>query len=486
MKRERSIRYNFILNLLNTVMGVIFPIITLPYISRVIGPEGLGIVSFNQAIIHYIILLSSLGIATYAVREVSRLRGDDNLQLHCSLEILELHLLLTVVAYCSVFALYFFVPQIRAEGTVFLILSIPILFNAIGVVWFFQAREDFQFILVRSFVVKVLAAIAMFAFVTDSQDVVVYASIVAFAETANNFLNFIRLRKIVNGCCRISWKSLRPFRHLRPTIAIFAMSFFISLYLDVPSVFLGFISGEDSVGYYVTASRLTKVILSVVTALGTTLLPRMSHYFASGEMTKFRELERTGLRFIIGLTLPISIALAIMAREIIICFAGGQFEPSIDVLRIISPTIIIIGIAGIIGFQSLYPQGKERIIIKSAVVGFVFSTLLNVLLTPVMAQNGASIAYLSAEAVVTISMIILGRHYLVGIQIRPLLMYLVASILMAISLFVLQHLLYDVELFLKLIIEIAIGFMTYSAFLLIVKDDLFIGLIGDVVKIIKR
>jgi len=426
-------------------------------------------------------ILSSLGISTYAVREVSRLKSDEYNQIHCTMEILGLHMILTIGAYIAVGLMYFFVPRINANGDIFLIMSIPIIFNVIGAVWFFQAREDFKFILVRSLVVKVISLASLFMFVRDSGDVVAYAVILAFADAFNNLLNFMRLRKIIKSR-RVSFSGMRFIRHLRPTVTIFAMSFVISLYIDLPPIFLGFVSGDDSVGYYVTASKLTKVILTMVTALGTTLLPRMSHYFASGNMVKFRELEQTGLQFVIGVTLPVSVALMVIAPEVIVCFTGVEFEPSINVLRIISPTIMIIGIAGIVGFQSLYPQGKESVIIASAIAGFVLSTILNIVLTPSMSQDGAAVAYLVAELTVTLSMIVFGRKYIKSRYVnKSVMIYIISTVAMAMVL-MLIHTMVDVRMVFKFAIEVVTGLAIYIALLFVMKEPLFIRLSGNVIQ----
>ncbi len=479
MGTGRSIKVNFTLNLLNTILGVIFPIITIPYVSRVLGPEGLGIIGFNQSIVSYITIFSSLGIATYAVREVSRLKNNEEEQRICVLEILGLHLLLTVLAYIAVALLYLFVPAIRATGLVFLILSVPIFFNAIGVVWFFQAREDFMFILVRSLVVKILSLIALFVFVKRSEDVVTYAAVIAFADSSNCLLNFIKLVKIIK-IQNLNRYKLDIFRHVYPTLTIFAMGIVISLYLDLPAVFLGFVNGEDSVGYFVTSSKLSKVVLSLVTALGTTLLPRMSHYYTIGDYKNFKLLEQSGFKFVIGLTVPIMLAIIVIAPDIIFSFAGNEFARSVTVLRWLAPTIPVIGIAGIIGFQSLYPQGKERIIIFSAISGFVVSVILNIVLTPYYAENGAAISYLAAETTVTVAMYIIGRRYLsVKLLDRSIFIYVIASLVMSVILLLLYNIL-ACQIGIKLIIEILAGLITYIIVLTIMKEPLFIKLSTEV------
>lgn len=480
-----SIKYNFILNLINTVVGILFPIVTFPYISRVIGPNGIGIINFNYSIVQYITLFTSLGIAAYAVREISRLRSDQQKWRHTTVEILSLHLSLTALGYVAVAVLYLFIPQINEHGLIFLILSMSIFFNAIGAVWFFQAHEDFKFILVRSLVVKLLSAVMLFTMVRTQSDLVMYAVILVFADAGNNLLNFIRLKKYI-GRHDVQWREVRLFRHLKPSVIIFALSLVTSLYIDMPTLYLGFMCEEANVGYYTTVTKLLKVIVSIVAALGTTLLPRMSQYFATGEIKRFKELERSGLTFVIGLALPISSALLIIAPEVIMSFAGGEFIPSIEVLRITAPTILFIGIAAIAGYQSLYPQGHERIIIKAALIAVIMSASLNYFLIPVLGQDGAAIAYLVAEISVTIGILILGRKFLsYNFANNSVFKFIISTAVMLAVIYPI-HCCEEMRALLKLVLESFTGVTVYVVALLAMHEELSCRLYRQVIDNLKK
>ncbi len=478
MSQTRSIKYNFILNWMNTLLGIIFPIITFPYIARIIGPVGLGIISFDTSILNYITILSSLGIGLYAVREISRLRDNIDLQNHRTVEILLLHILLTLLGYIAVFALYLFIPEINVHGAIFLILSISIFFKAIGVMWYFQAREDFLFITVRSLFVKMLSAIALFMFVRTSDDLIIYAIILAMADVANNMLNFIRLNRYITYR-KIRWRDLHIFSHLRPAAVIFAMGLIINMYIDLPTIFLGFECSEENVGFYTTSTRLVTVIMSFVTALGTSMLPRMSYYTSTGDTDKFKELENKGMTFTIGVTLPISIALIIISPELVLSFSGKQFVESISVLRIIAPTILFTGIASIAGLQTLYPQGHEHVIIRSALVGLLVSIVINLSLVGHMAQQGAAISFLCAELSVTVSMIIFGHRHLSYRYINPsTIRFALASAIMALILIAI-HNIPELNKFVRLGIEIISGITAYATILYLTREIMFRSLLDS-------
>lgn len=484
--KKRSVKYNVILNWINTVVGIMFPIVTFPYISRVIGPEGLGIMNFDQSIINYIGIIASLEISLYAIRQVSKVRDNEPEQFKCAVEILLLHLFLIVLGYVAVAVIYFTVPNVSAHGTIFLVLSIQLIFNTIGANWFFQAREDFKYIMIRALSVKLLAAISLFLFVKTDEDLIYYALIISLSDVANYTLNFIRLSKIIRFK-DIEWSRLHIFRHLRPAVVVFAMSFAMKFYIDLPVLFLGFECEEVNVGYYTTASKLVTVAVLLVSALGTAMLPRMSHYFAAGDVEKFRELGHNGMTFVIGLTLPICIAMMVIAPELIYCFSGDRFAPSVDVLRIIAPNVLFIGIATIAGLQILYPQGKEIFVVRSAVLGLLVSIVCNLLLTHVLAQIGAAYSFLATEFVVVLTVAFLGRRFIAYRYLNgSVIKYLASAAFMTVVLLAL-HCYCDVNVYAKLVIEVIAGVAVYAVSLLLFKDTLFINLAKPVVyKILRK
>lgn len=484
--KPRSIKYNVILNWINTVVGIMFPIVTFPYISRVIGPEGLGIMNFDQSIINYIGIIASLEISLYAIRQVSKARDNESEQFKCTVEILLLHLFLIVIGYLAVVVIYFTVPNVSAHGAVFLVLSIQLFFNTIGANWFFQAREDFKYIMMRALSVKLLAAVSLFLFVKTDDDLIYYALIISLSDVANYTLNFIRLSRIVSFGS-IKWRQLRIFRHLKPAVVVFAMSFAMKFYIDLPVLFLGFECEEVNVGYYTTASKLVTVAVLLVSSLGTAMLPRMSHYFASGDVDKFRDLAHNGMTFVIGLTLPICIAMMVIAPELIYCFSGNQFAPSADVLRIIAPNVLFIGIATIAGLQILYPQGKEIFVVRSAVVGLLVSVVFNLLFTHVMAQIGAAYSFLATEFVVVLTVVFLGRRFICYRFFNSsVIRYVISAGVMTVTLLLL-HSYCEINVYAKLVIEIVAGVAVYAGLLVILKDPLFISLVKPVVyKILKK
>ena len=466
---QNSIKKNFILNLINTVTGLLFPLITFPYASRILMADGIGQVQFFQSIIDYISLCTALGIPLYAVREIARIRDNEELRSRTTIEILLLHAILTLVGYITVFILAETVVKIRIDAPLFLLLSTTLFFNTIGVAWFYQAIEDFKYITLRSLFVRIVCLIALFIFVKTKQDLFYYAAILVIATVGNGIFNFIRLRKYIK-LNKNDFKHLNIWKHLIPALKIFVLNLIISIYVNLDSVMLGFLKNEESVGYYTAATRLIKAVLGIIASLGTVLLPRFSNMINNGQKSEFRLLANKAVSFTIALSLPMSIGLVFMATPIIHIFCGNGFEPSVLTLQLIAPIILFIGLSGIIGMQILYPQGMEKYVIISTAIGACINFTINYLLIPQYGQYGAALGTVAAEFMVTAVMFLLGRKYLpVNFVSKQNLHYIIGSVIMsALLAFLLILPLGEMN---YLLIGIPLSIFVYYMYLLVIKDS---------------
>lgn len=480
----QSIKNNFLLNLSTTITGLLFPLITFPYASRILMADGIGQVQFFQSIIDYVSLCTALGIPLYAVREIARIRDNKELRSRTTIEILLLHAILTLVGYIVVFILAKTVAKIEIDASLFFLLSTTLFFNTIGVAWFYQAIEDFKYITLRSLFVRILSLVALFIFVKTKQDLFYYAGILVIGTVGNNIFNFFRLRKYIK-LSKGEFKRLNLLRHLIPALKIFILNLVISIYVNLDSVMLGFLKNEESVGYYAAATRLTKAILGIVSSLGAVLLPRFSNMITNGQKEEFQLLANKAASFTIALSLPMSVGLILMAAPIIHIFCGNGFEPSILTLKLVAPIVLFIGLSGIIGMQILYPQGREKYVIISTMVGACINLLINYLLIPQYGQYGAALGTVIAEFMVTVIMILLGRKYLpINILSKQNLHYLIGSIVISILLaFLFVFPLHEVN---YLLIGILLSVIVYYAYLLMIKDTLALQLKKLLLSIFKQ
>lgn len=481
----KSLKTNYIFNLLNTVSGLLFPLITFPYASRILLADGIGQVNFFQSIIQYITLLTCLGIPMYAIREIAKVRDDVKERNKTAVEILLLHASLTFIGYVIVAILIATVTEIQVDIPLFLILSTTIFFTAIGCEWFYQGVEDFKYITIRGLIVKTFSVVLLFLLVKTKEDILWYAVYCVIGVLGGNIFNFIRLRKYISFK-GLSLNRLHPLRHLLPALHIFVLNLVISIYVQLNSVMLGFMADTTSVGLFTAASKLSHMTLGIVGALGTAMLPRLSNLIATGQKEKFDQLSQKAMQFVIAITLPMTVGMILTAPYLIRLFCGDTYTPAILTLQIISPIILAIGISNILGIQILYPQGQENKVIWSTALGAIVNFLLNLWLIPRLAQDGASLATVIAEIVVTVSMIFIGRKFLpINWRNRNYLHYLIGTVCMGVGVWCwMNYSSIQSDVF-NLIISCGIGIIIYIIPLVIVKDSFYVELKSIIHKRIK-
>lgn len=406
-----SLKGNIILNGINTITGILFPVITFPYAARVLLPDGIGTINFLNSIINYIVLLTSLGIPMYAVKEIARQRDDIQRRSQAAIEIITLSFILCLLGYLIVWVLAKYIPQINKDSTLFFILSLAIFFNSIGVNWFYQGIEDFKFITIRGIIIRIISTVMLFIFVKDSFDLLNYGIILVGATVGNNFINFIHLRKYIS-LKNINIHSINIGRHITPTLQVFVFNIIVSLYIQLNSVMLGFITGDDSVGFYTAGTKITHIAVIFITSIGTVLLPRCSHLISIGDYSTFHTVVKKTVKLTLFLAFPIAVGLTILSGPVTMIFCGKEYLNSIPVLLWNAPLVLFISLTSIMAFQILYPLDKIKTVIFCVTGGAIINIISNILLIPHMAATGAAISTFFAEITVFILLLILGKQYL--------------------------------------------------------------------------
>lgn len=471
---SNSLKTNYIYNLINTISGLLFPLITFPYASRILLADGIGQVNFFQSIIQYITLLTCLGIPMYAIREIAKVRDNIKERNKVATEILLLHASLTLIGYIIVAVLIATVSKIQVDIPLFLILSTTIFFTAIGCEWFYQGVEDFKYITIRGLIVRTISIFFLFLLVKTKEDLMWYATYSVFGVLGGNIFNFFRLRKYIS-IKKLSFTELRPLKHLLPALHIFVLNLIISIYVQLNSVMLGFMSDTTAVGLFTAASKLSHMVLGIVSALGTAMLPRLSNLIATGQKEKFDYLSQKAMQFVIALTLPMTVGMTIASPYLIPLFCGETYTPAILTLQIISPIILAIGMSNIMGIQILYPQGQEKKVIICTVLGAITNFLLNLWLIPKFAQNGASIATVAAEIVVTVSMVFIGKKYIpIKWKNKNYLYYIIGSLLMAGGVWLWMKYTPCQSTIANLMVACGIGLGIYVTYLAYIKDSFYL------------
>lgn len=409
MSYKNSLKINFIMNAILTASSFIFPLITFPYISRILLPEGTGKVAFVTSIISYFSMIAMLGIPTYGIRACAQVRDNREKLSKIVHEIFFINFFMTIIVYGLFFVFLFFLPQFRQEKVLYLICSSTILFNLLGMEWLYKALEEYRYITVRSVIFKFLSVLLMFLLVHEQSDYKIYSAITVLAGVGSNIINFINARKY------IAFKYSGPYnytRHLKPIFTFFTLSITTTVYTNLDITMLGFMQSELSVGYYNSAVKIKNILTALVTSLSSVLLPRSAYYVEKNLKNEFMSLANKALRFVTLISFPLCIYFISMAKESILFLSGTAFTGSIRPMQFIMPTIIFIGFTNIIGIQLLVPLGKEKLVLYSTFMGSIIDTIANALLIPRLAASGAALGTLIAEFTVLIMQLLFIRNFI--------------------------------------------------------------------------
>lgn len=474
----QSVKVNYILNLINTGTQMLFPLITFPYVCRVIEADGIGQINFFQSIISYISLFTCLGIPMYAIREIARDRSDVVQMNRTAMEILLLHSMLTLVGYAIVAILCLTVPQIQVNIPLFLILSLTIFFTAIGCEWFYQGIEDFKYITIRGLIIKTVSVVLLFIFVKSKTDLLYYGCYTVFGVLGGNIFNFFRLRKYIH-CENIIFSELHIKRHIKPVLKVFSFSVVTSIYLQLNTVLLGFLKNALAVGYFAAATKVMQMLLTMSVCLGSVMMPRASHLIAENKEAEFNRLIQKSYDFTLAIALPMTIGLIFCAPSLITALCGVKFEHSILPSQIIAPIILMVAISNIFGIQVLFPKGKINIVTLCCGIGAVADLILNLCLIPFFSYIGTSIAYLGAEVATTVSMYFIGRKYIPIIYFKKShLTYALGCIVMALALYGISLL--QLPTLTILLLQGCCGVLAYFIILCICKDEMLVQILSKI------
>ena len=474
----QSVKVNYILNLINTGTQMLFPLITFPYVCRVIEADGIGQINFFQSIISYISLFTCLGIPMYAIREIARDRSDVVQMNRTAMEILLLHSMLTLVGYAIVAILCLTVPQIQVNIPLFLILSLTIFFTAIGCEWFYQGIEDFKYITIRGLIIKTVSVVLLFIFVKSKTDLLYYGCYTVFGVLGGNIFNFFRLRKYIHRE-NIIFSELHIKRHIKPVLKVFSFSVVTSIYLQLNTVLLGFLKSALAVGYFAAATKVMQMLLTMSACLGSVMMPRASHLIAENKEDEFNRLIQKSYDFTLAIALPMTIGLIFCAPSLITALCGVKFEHSILPSQIIAPIILMVAISNIFGIQVLFPKGKINIVTLCCGIGAVADLILNLCLIPFFSYIGTSIAYLGAEVATTVSMYFIGRKYIPIIYFKKShLTYALGCIVMALALYGISLL--QLPTLTILLLQGCCGVLAYFIILCICKDEMLVQILSKI------
>ena len=464
------------------ILLLVVPFITTPYLSRVLGANAIGVYSYANSMASYFILFACLGTGTYGQRTISYVQDDIEKRSRAFWETFCFRLIMSLITLIF-YGIYIF--TVKENRLIFIILSLNIINIIFEISWFFQGMEDFKKTVLRSALVKILNIVFIFAFVKNSDDLVLYVLGTMVLTVLGSISLWTYLPKYI-----IKVKDIKPFRDIKTIIKLFLPTIAIQVYTLVDKSMIGwFTEGSNFFenGYYEQAEKVIKICLTIVTSLGTVMIPRIGKTFKEGNMQKVREYIYKSYRFILLLAIPIWLGLIAISSIFVPVFFGPGYEKVETLLIILSFLVVAIGLSNANGYQYFVPTGKENILTITVVVGAISNFILNLILIPKYYSLGASISTVVAESLVAlVGFIYIRKEKIFSLRkiVKESLKYLISGITMfIILLFIKQYL--DVSI-ISLAILIITGGIIYFIMILLLKDEFVLKIIKDFIGMVKN
>lgn len=400
MSEKKIILINYFFNVVKTLSNLIFPLITFTYTSRVLGVEGIGSFNFARSYTGYYILLASLGMSSYGVREAAKIRDSKSQLSTFAQEMLCINFFSTIISIIAMITSIFLVKRLQNYTLLLMINGVSILLNGLSMEWLYSAMEKYRYITIRSLVFQIISIIMMVLLVHDSKDLAKYAAINVFSASGSYILNFINCRKYISFTKREKYNFKK---HIKPLCILFAMTISVSLYALLDSTMLGFMQSDSAVGLYTAGIKMNKLSTALITALGVVLVPRLSYYYEKGEKEKFMYLVQKAYKCNFLLSVPICVGIGTLGKPIILLLSGCEFLDAQQISLILTPIIIFIPFSILTSNQILIPMRKDTLVLKATCVGAITNFVANMFLIPRFSYIGAAIGTVLAEGVVMIA-----------------------------------------------------------------------------------
>lgn len=394
-----TLKKNIFYSLLLTSSRFVFPLVTYPYITRILGPDKIGILNFADTYSNYFVLIAALGVPLYGVREVAKVKDDRTRLNKVVSEIALIYLLSTIICLIVFASSILLVDQFRRELTLNVIFGLNIILTFASFEWVFIGLEKFKFITQRSLLTKLIPIVMMFFLVKDGADYIVYQGLNLAAFLLNAGINLFALRKYV----QLGWKNLNIRQHVSPLVLVFFSSVFISFYSMVDILILGLLSTNAALGYFSTAIKLNRIASLVIASIGNVLLPRISSLKMMGKMEEIQNTIGNSMKLTVFLTIPLFFIFLVLAPSLIFTIAGPDYESAVLPFQILSPIVVLLGISNVYSIQVLLPFSREKELIKVFALTTAASIALNLVLVPKWDYVGAACATLVTEVLLVIA-----------------------------------------------------------------------------------
>lgn len=462
---SKSIAKNFLYNLMLQIVTLFIPLITVPYVSRIFGKEGVGVYSYTLSIVQYFVIFGTLGVSMYGNRQIAYIRDDKEKMSKTFWSITFLKVITTGIA----FFLYILIFGFNKEyGNAYLIQSINIIAAMLDISWLYMGLEDFKKTVTRNLIVKIVGVICIFIFVKSYEDLYKYITINAIMIMLGNLVMWMYVPRTVLRV-KVNFKDI--LTHIFPTIQLFIPQIATQVYLVLDKTMLGKMANTGEVGLYEQSEKIVKLVLGLVTSLGVVMLPRMSNTFASGDNEKMDVYLNKSLQGVSYVSIPMAVGLAAISNEFVPWFFGKDFSAVSHLMIILTPILFFIAISNVLGIQYLLPSNRTNEYTASVTMGAVINIILNFILIHKYKALGTCIATLIAEFCVTlVQYISLRKNINNKILFKSILKYVVSAIPMYFTVRLIGT--YMGAQIITTIVQCLVGAIIYILILIVLREEI--------------
>lgn len=479
----KSLSKNAFYNVIYKCLNVVFPLITMAYVSRVLLPVGVGKVASAQNFVAYFILIASLGLPTYGVKVIASYSDDRIKSSKAFSELFIINAISTILCSFVYIIMILSVDYFHSKIAISLIVGIQLFANIINIDWLYQGYEEYRYITIRSIIVKVLSLIAVFAFVKDQDDFIIYAFIITLSLVVNFVMNVFKLNTLVS----LEFRSLNLKQHLKPVLVLLASTIAIEIYVLGGTTILSLLKGDEDVGYYTYATKAVSVVRMFIVATCAVFLPRLNYYINHAQIDSFNKLSSTGIKIILNLCIPTAIGLYVLADNCVEILFGFDYLSIIPSLRILCISLITIALSNFTGYQILVSLGKEKIVLYSTIIGAVINLSMNIILIPRFGHLGAAVSAVITEGIIAVYQFYYVKRYVpLLIMKNELLSIILPSVFMVVPMLVSKY--YIENVIIEISVSFILGLIIYFYVSLKLKNEFILMIIEkiNIRNIIKR
>ncbi len=475
---KASIAKNAIYNAIKTITVIVFPLISFPYLSRTLHAENIGKINVACSIINYFILIGSLGINTYAIRECSKVKDDKKHLGKISSQLFSINICTMLFSYALLGILLVFAADIQKYAILICIFSLNILFSTLGADWLNTAMEDFKYISIRTAGFQLVSLIGLIAFVKEPDDYIKYVCISVLSTSGANIINILYRRRF----CKVSFtKKMEIKKHLKPILLLFSLLLSQSILSNLDITMLGFLEGDVAAGYYSTAVKLYGMVERTISSTVFVLFPQFSYWFALKDYKQINSMLHSTLNFIVISSAPCALGLCLLAKEILVVVCGKEYASASVALSILSLAMFfnLLG-AGFWGNTILLSSNREGQFTVACIASSLFNGIANYFLIPVFGMNGAAFTtLLSVLVIFVISAAKKDKNIYIGYSFKELFPVIIGCIIIGSICCICK--VYISNYILRIIICILTSGISYLAILGISKNELFLLVISTII-----